>query len=131
MAKDIGMTIRKGIVPTLFGCFLGIPSLYYVLSFVKCFFVTFIYLTVTYVVLAIHVFTTEFTTEIDVFGQIVCNNKEVDTTISVWGKQFVVPAGSSFLLSDISKISILQHASGMRFRYSNIHFKSLYPRIQE
>ena len=32
MAKDIGMTIRKGIVATLFGCFLGIPSLY-VLSF--------------------------------------------------------------------------------------------------
>ena len=35
MAKDIGMTIRKGycgIIPTLFGCFLGIPSLY-VLSF--------------------------------------------------------------------------------------------------
>ena len=36
MAKDIGMTIRKGYycgtIPTLFGCFLGIPSLY-VLSF--------------------------------------------------------------------------------------------------
>ena len=35
MAKDIGMTIRKGIVgiiPTLFSCFLGILSLY-VLSF--------------------------------------------------------------------------------------------------
>ena len=33
MAKDIGMTIRKGIVVyTILGCFLGIPSLY-VLSF--------------------------------------------------------------------------------------------------
>ena len=32
--KDIGMTIRKycGVIPTLFGCFFGIPSLY-VLSF--------------------------------------------------------------------------------------------------
>ena len=40
-SKDIGMGIRKsiqcGVIPTLFGCFLGIPSLY-VLSFLKCFF---------------------------------------------------------------------------------------------
>ena len=32
MSKDIGMEVHKGIVvsfvPTLFGCFLGIPSLY-------------------------------------------------------------------------------------------------------
>ena len=34
MSKDIGMGVRKGtctvvsFVPTLFGCFLGIPSLY-------------------------------------------------------------------------------------------------------
>ena len=37
MSKVIGMGLRKGIVvlfvPTLFGCFLGIPSLYYVISF--------------------------------------------------------------------------------------------------
>ena len=44
-SKDIGMGIRKsiqcGVIPTLFGCFLGIPSLYmYVISFLKCFFVT-------------------------------------------------------------------------------------------
>ena len=42
-SKDIGMGIRKsiqcGVIPTLFGCFLGIPSLY-VISFLKCFFVT-------------------------------------------------------------------------------------------
>ena len=35
-----GMGVRKGtvvsFVPTLFGCFLRIPSLYYVFSFVKC-----------------------------------------------------------------------------------------------
>ena len=41
-SKDIGMGIRKsiqcGVIPTLFGCFLGIPSLY-ILSFLKCFFV--------------------------------------------------------------------------------------------
>ena len=43
MSKDIGMGVRKGtvvsFVPTLFGCFLGIPSLY-VFScffFVTCF----------------------------------------------------------------------------------------------
>ena len=32
MSKDVGMGVRKGtvvlFVPTLFGCFLGIPSLY-------------------------------------------------------------------------------------------------------
>ena len=32
LSKDIGMGVRKGtvvsFVPTLFGCFLGIPSLY-------------------------------------------------------------------------------------------------------
>ena len=37
MSKDIGMRVRKGtvvlFVPTLFGCFLGIPSLY---VFSKC-----------------------------------------------------------------------------------------------
>ena len=42
-SKDIGMGIRKsiqcGVIPILFGCFLGIPSLY-VISFLKCFFVT-------------------------------------------------------------------------------------------
>ena len=42
-SKDIGMGIRKsiqcGVIPTLFGCFLGIPSLY-VSSFLKCLFVT-------------------------------------------------------------------------------------------
>ena len=41
--KDIGMGIRKsiqcGVIPTLFGCFLGIPSLY-ISSFLKCLFVT-------------------------------------------------------------------------------------------
>ena len=40
MAKDIGMTICNwycGTIPTLFGCFLGISSLY-VLSFFKMFF---------------------------------------------------------------------------------------------
>ena len=42
-SKDIGMGIREsiqcGVISTLFGCFLGIPSLYmYVLSFFKCFF---------------------------------------------------------------------------------------------
>ena len=41
VGNDIGMGIRKsiqcGVIPTLFGCFLGIPSLY-VLSFLKCFF---------------------------------------------------------------------------------------------
>ena len=45
MAKDIGMTIRKGIVVPflpLFGCFLGIPSLY-VLSFFLMFFCYLIY----------------------------------------------------------------------------------------
>ena len=40
-SKDIGMGVRKGtvvsFVPTLFGCFLGIPSLY-VCSFFKMFF---------------------------------------------------------------------------------------------
>ena len=44
MSKDIGMGVRKGTVvsfiPTLFSCFLGIPSLY-VFSFCKIFFVTF------------------------------------------------------------------------------------------
>ena len=36
--KDVGMVIRKhcGVVPTLFGCFLGIPSLH-VLSFFEMF----------------------------------------------------------------------------------------------
>ena len=43
-SKEIGMGIREsiqcGVISTLFGCFLGIPSLYmYVLSFFKCFFV--------------------------------------------------------------------------------------------
>ena len=42
-SKDIGMGIRKsiqcGVIPTLFGCFLGIPSLY-VLSILNAFFVT-------------------------------------------------------------------------------------------
>ena len=41
MSKDIGMGVRKGtvvsFVPALFGCFLGIPTLY-VFSFLKCFF---------------------------------------------------------------------------------------------
>ena len=41
MSKDIGMGVRKGtvvsFVPTLLGCFLGIPSLY-VFSFFKMFF---------------------------------------------------------------------------------------------
>ena len=36
--KDIGMGVRKGtvvsFVPTLFGCFLGIPSLYRVCLFI-------------------------------------------------------------------------------------------------
>ena len=40
MSKDIGMGVRKGtvvsFVPTLFSCFLGIPSLY-VFSFFKMF----------------------------------------------------------------------------------------------
>ena len=39
-SKDIEMGVRKGtvvsFVPTLFSCFLGIPSLY-VFSFFKCF----------------------------------------------------------------------------------------------
>ena len=43
MSKDIGMGVRKGtvvsFVPTLFGYFLGIPSLY-VFSFFEMFFVT-------------------------------------------------------------------------------------------
>ena len=43
MSKDIGMGVRKGtvvsFVPTLFGYFLGIPSLY-IFSFFKVFFVT-------------------------------------------------------------------------------------------
>ena len=43
MSKDIGMGVRKGTVvsfiPTLFGCFLEIPSLY-VFHFFKMFFVT-------------------------------------------------------------------------------------------
>ena len=41
MAKDIGMTICKGYcgtIPTLFGCFLGIPSLIMFFRFFKCFF---------------------------------------------------------------------------------------------
>ena len=34
MSKDIGMGVRKGtFFPTLFGCFLGIPSLYVLLFF--------------------------------------------------------------------------------------------------
>ena len=41
MSKDIGMGVCKGtvvlFVPTLFGCFLGIPSLY-AFSFFKMFF---------------------------------------------------------------------------------------------
>ena len=41
MSKDIGMGVRKGtvvsFVPTLFGCFLRIPSLY-VFSFYQMFF---------------------------------------------------------------------------------------------
>ena len=42
MSKDIGMGVRKGIVvlfvPTLFGYFLGIPSLYgFSFFFVTCF----------------------------------------------------------------------------------------------
>ena len=41
MSKDIGMGVRKGavasFVPTLFGYFLGIPSLYLCMSF-KMFF---------------------------------------------------------------------------------------------
>ena len=41
LSKDIGMGVRKGtvmsFVPTLFGCFLGIPSLY-VCSFFFMFF---------------------------------------------------------------------------------------------
>ena len=45
MSKDIGMGVRKGtvvsFVPTLFGCFLGIPSLY-VFSFSKMLFCDFI-----------------------------------------------------------------------------------------
>ena len=44
MAKDIGMTIRNwycGTIPTLFGCFLKISSLY-VLSFFKMFFCYFL-----------------------------------------------------------------------------------------
>ena len=40
MSKDIGMGVSKGtvvsFVPTLFGCFWGIPFLY-VFSFCKCF----------------------------------------------------------------------------------------------
>ena len=43
MSKDIGMGVRKGTVvscvPTLFSCFLGIPSLYVFLVF-EIFFVT-------------------------------------------------------------------------------------------
>ena len=43
ISKDIGMGVRKGtvvsFVPTWFGCFLGIPSLYrYAFSFFKMFF---------------------------------------------------------------------------------------------
>ena len=45
MSKDIGMGIRKGavvsFVPTLFGCFLGIPSLLFLFIFINEFFVTF------------------------------------------------------------------------------------------
>ena len=47
ISKDIGMGVRKGtmvsFVPTLFGCFLGIPSLYvssnvfFVTCFSRCF----------------------------------------------------------------------------------------------
>ena len=40
MVKNIGMTIRKGncgTIPTLFGCFFGIPSLYVLSFFVTCF----------------------------------------------------------------------------------------------
>ena len=43
MAKDIGMTIRKGIVATLFGCFLGIPSLY-ICSFIFLMFFCYLYI---------------------------------------------------------------------------------------
>ena len=43
MSKDIGMGVCKGtvvsFVPSLFGCFLGIPSLF-ILKFFKMFFVT-------------------------------------------------------------------------------------------
>ena len=50
MSKDIGMGVRKGTVvsfiPTLFGYFLGIPSLY-VFSFFKMFFCDFKSITVT------------------------------------------------------------------------------------
>ena len=39
--RDIGMGVRKGtvvsFVPTLFGCFLEIPSLYIYVSCVTCF----------------------------------------------------------------------------------------------
>ena len=45
MSKDIGMEVHKGTVvsfiPTLFGCFLGIPSLYaFSFFFLNVFFVT-------------------------------------------------------------------------------------------
>ena len=39
MVKDIGMTIRKGIVVSFLPC-LGIPSLYVLSCFKMCFFVT-------------------------------------------------------------------------------------------
>ena len=55
----------------------------------------------------------ELSGETDVFGRMVCNSNDTDTTISVWGRKFLIPSGSSFLLSDISKIDILQHASAV------------------
>ena len=38
-SEGIRKSIQCGVIPTLFACFLWIPSLY-VISFLKCFFVT-------------------------------------------------------------------------------------------
>ena len=54
----------------------------------------------------------------DVFGRIVSNICDQDLNLTVLGRQFCVPRGSAFLLSDLSKINPLYDYAG---EFSNIH----------
>ena len=45
--------------------------------------------------------------DVDLFGHVITNQESCDITITALGVRFLVPAKSSFLLSDMSKIELL------------------------
>ena len=75
----------------------------------------------------IHIFLDCVDGDVDVFGNVVCNvQHETAASLLCWSELFTLPPLSTFLLSDMTKFSLLVDHTGTSYAIAEHRLHSLY-----